>query len=260
MSSGRWRLAPLGLWCSWRAPTHERGTVARSGIRREPDGRNAAIWGLSSRALRDDPIASRFGGELAPGYKYATHPPLIIGETRTGGGNAGGEQRIVTRSRHGSVDRRVFLVCWLCSGVVCLQPRRCWGGGDVGLGDVLGVRHDARPPVSPRCRSHWRSCSRGSERGAADLADPGRRGARCPRRARGLAVLRIHGLATAARRPGPFAAQAWQATVGHPLRRVDRAQRDLCLDPLGSTVVHAADGQPSLRVRRSGPLATIHAQ
>jgi hypothetical protein len=77
------------------------------------DRRNAAVWGLSSRALRDDPIGSRLGGELEPGYTYANHPPLIIGETALAETIAG-EHRIVTRSPAwlGSLVA-LLLLCWL---------------------------------------------------------------------------------------------------------------------------------------------------
>jgi len=50
-----------------------------SGFGESHDGRNAAVWGLASRALREDPIKNHLGGDLGPGYRYADHPPLIIG-------------------------------------------------------------------------------------------------------------------------------------------------------------------------------------
>jgi hypothetical protein len=117
VSSGRWRLAPLGLVVLLAALLLVNAAPwLGAGFGESHDGRNAAIWGLSSRALRDDPIGSRFGGELAPGYTYANHPPLIIGETALAETIAG-EQRIVTRSPAwlGSVVA-LFLVCWLLLG------------------------------------------------------------------------------------------------------------------------------------------------
>lgn len=47
------------------------------------DGENAAVWGLSSRAIRQDGfLASRGGARLAGGSGlYAHHPPLIASET-----------------------------------------------------------------------------------------------------------------------------------------------------------------------------------
>ena len=62
------------------------------------DGRNAAVWGMASRSIRDEGVVrSRFGGRSEPGYSYANHPPLIIAET-TLAELVGGERRIVTRS------------------------------------------------------------------------------------------------------------------------------------------------------------------
>lgn len=61
------------------------------------DGRNAAVWGMSSRALRDDgPIASRLGG-VAPNQTYANHPPGIIVSTAVAETIAG-ERPLVTRA------------------------------------------------------------------------------------------------------------------------------------------------------------------
>jgi 4-amino-4-deoxy-L-arabinose transferase-like glycosyltransferase len=42
------------------------------------DGRNAGVWGLSARALLDDPIGSRLGGVQPTGDRYANHPPAIV--------------------------------------------------------------------------------------------------------------------------------------------------------------------------------------
>jgi hypothetical protein len=62
------------------------------------DGRNAAVWAMASRSIRDEGVAaSRFGGRSEPGHAYADHPPLIIGET-TLVELVAGERRVVTRS------------------------------------------------------------------------------------------------------------------------------------------------------------------
>lgn len=61
------------------------------------DGRNAAVWGLASRALRNEPLGSDLGGQLGPGYRYANHPPLIVAETAAAE-TVAGENRLVTRS------------------------------------------------------------------------------------------------------------------------------------------------------------------
>ena len=68
---------------------------------------------MASRALREDLIGSRLGGESAPGYTYANHPPLIIGETALAETIAG-EHRVVTRSPAwlGSIVA-LGLLCWL---------------------------------------------------------------------------------------------------------------------------------------------------
>ena len=42
------------------------------------EGRNAAVWGLAARALRDHPIESRLGGRRPDGKAYADHPPVIV--------------------------------------------------------------------------------------------------------------------------------------------------------------------------------------
>lgn len=61
------------------------------------DGRNAAVWGMSSRALRTDgPIASRLGA-VAPDQIYAHHPPGIIVSTAAAETIAG-ERPLVTRA------------------------------------------------------------------------------------------------------------------------------------------------------------------
>jgi hypothetical protein len=71
------------------------------------------MWGLSSRALRDDPIGSRFGGVRPASGSYANHPPLIIGETAIAETIAG-EHRVATRSPAwlGSIVA-LILLCWL---------------------------------------------------------------------------------------------------------------------------------------------------
>jgi 4-amino-4-deoxy-L-arabinose transferase-like glycosyltransferase len=61
------------------------------------DGRNAAVWGSASRAMREDGvIASRFGG-FGDERTYANHPPGIIASTYVAE-RLGGERRIVTRA------------------------------------------------------------------------------------------------------------------------------------------------------------------
>lgn len=61
------------------------------------DGRNAAVWGSSSRALREEGVvASRFGG-IGDEKTYANHPPGIIASTYVAE-RIGGETRIVTRA------------------------------------------------------------------------------------------------------------------------------------------------------------------
>lgn len=42
------------------------------------DGRNAAVWASSGRALRTEPIGSHLGGVNLAGNPYATHPPVIV--------------------------------------------------------------------------------------------------------------------------------------------------------------------------------------
>lgn len=62
------------------------------------DGRNASVWGLASRSVREDGVVkSHFGGQPVPGLEYATHPPLIIGET-VAAELIGGEHHVVTRA------------------------------------------------------------------------------------------------------------------------------------------------------------------
>lgn len=42
------------------------------------EGRNAAVWGLAARSLREHPIESRLGGRRPDGKPYADHPPVIV--------------------------------------------------------------------------------------------------------------------------------------------------------------------------------------
>ena len=110
----RWRLAPLGLVVVLAVVLllHAAPWIT-AGFGESHDGRNAATWGLSSRALREDPIGSRLGGYVGSDWQYANHPPLIIGETALVETIAG-EHRIVTRAPAwlGSLVA-LFLLCWL---------------------------------------------------------------------------------------------------------------------------------------------------
>jgi hypothetical protein len=92
------RLAPLGLVVALAlVMLLNAASWLDAGFGESHDGRNAALWGMSSRALRNEPIGSRLGSEYAPGSSYANHPPLIIGETAAAE-LVGGEHRAATRA------------------------------------------------------------------------------------------------------------------------------------------------------------------
>jgi hypothetical protein len=62
------------------------------------DGRNAAVWSLGSKSLREvGPVESRLGTRTALGGTYANHPPLIYLET-TLAEVVGGPARAATRA------------------------------------------------------------------------------------------------------------------------------------------------------------------
>ena len=160
------------------------------------------------------------------------------------------------------LDRRVV------SGVLAAARRwfvsycgRCWGGVDVGLGDVLGVRHDARY-TGDLAAVHTGDLARVAASVAQPtLADPRRRGARRPRRARGWQSFVFTALATAALAYRAIRSRRhWQ----QPLALGCGASIGLIASfawihwvygsftPLMANRNYRSDG--------SGPLATIHAQ
>jgi 4-amino-4-deoxy-L-arabinose transferase-like glycosyltransferase len=62
------------------------------------DGRNGAVWGLGTQAIRDlGPVVSRLGALRTDGTTYTNHPPMILIETALAETLAG-EHPVVTRS------------------------------------------------------------------------------------------------------------------------------------------------------------------
>ena len=91
------------------------------------DGRNGAMWAAQAEALRDDPVASRFGARFVGDEVYANHPPLIVLETALTQA-IGGDGRAASRAPAylGSIVALVLL--WrIARGLGLSQVATAWG-------------------------------------------------------------------------------------------------------------------------------------